>query len=96
MNTSFLAADSRSLTNAIKENKADLILNWHATTFWDGNNEFIEAIVLPDEYSNKSKLVFNLLKTSQHPELSKNSWTLLLQKEGKKFLKSLVFLMKMI
>ena len=49
MNTTFLAADSRSLNNAIKENKADLILNWHATTFWDGNNEFVDPIILPDE-----------------------------------------------
>lgn len=92
MNTSFLAADSRSLTNAIKENKADLILNWHATTFWDGNNEFVEAIVLPDEYSNKSKLVFNLLKTSQHPELSKKFMDFAASKRGKEVFKEFGFL----
>ena len=92
MNTSFLAADSRSLTNAIKENKADLILNWHATTFWDGNNEFVEAIVLDDESSQKSKLVFNLLSSSKNKELSKKFMDYASSVEGREVFKKYGFL----
>ena len=92
MNTTFLAADSRSLNNAIKENKADLILNWHATTFWDGNNEFVDPIILPDEYSNKSKLVFNLLKTSKNPELAKKFMDFAASEKGKEVFKEFGFL----
>ena len=92
MNTTFLAADSRSLNNAIKENKADLILNWHATTFWDGNNEFVDPIILPDEYSNKSKLVFNLLSTSQNKELSRKFMDYASSIEGREVFKKYGFL----
>lgn len=71
MNATFLATDSRNLISAIKENKADLTLNWYATIFWDENKDFAEVISLDENLSNKSKLVINLLKTSKNPLLAK-------------------------
>ena len=71
INAIFLAPDSRNLTKAIKEDDADVVLNWYATTFWDDNANYVEPLVLPEQYANKAKLVFNLLKSSTHPTLAK-------------------------
>ena len=84
LNTSFLAPDSRNLTKVIIENKADIVLNWYATTFWDENKDYIEALELDDKYSNKSKLVFNLLATSQNKDLSRKFLDFATSIEGKK------------
>lgn len=92
MNAIFLAPDSRNLINAIKEDKADLILNWHATTFWKDNKEFVEAIELEDKYTNKSMLVFNLLKSSKYPELTKQFMDFATSQKGRAVFKEFGFL----
>ncbi len=71
LNTIYLAPDSRNLTQSIKEDKADLILNWYATIFWDQNKNIVEALEIDDEYTNKSKLVLTLLNTSKNKPLAK-------------------------
>lgn len=91
-NAIFLVPDSRNLINAIKNGNADLILNWHATTFWDNNKDFVEAIVLDDESSQKSKLVFNLLSSSQNKDLSKKFMDYASSKEGREVFKKYGFL----
>ncbi len=80
------------MINTIKNGEADLILNWHATTFWDDNKEFVEAIVLEDKYSDKAKLVFNLLSTSQNKELSKKFMDYASSTEGREVFKKYGFL----
>lgn len=92
LNTLFLASDSRNLINSIKQNKADLILNWHATTFWDENKEFVQALPLDDKYSNKSELVLNLLSTSKNKELTKKFMDYASSPEGRKVFKKYGFL----
>ena len=92
INTLFLASDSRNLINSIKEGKADLILNWHATTFWEGNKEFVDPIVLEDKYSNKSELVFSLLSTSKNKELTRKFMNYASSIEGRKIFKKYGFL----
>lgn len=92
LNTIFLASDSRNLMNSIKDGKADLILNWYATTFWDGNKEFVDPIVLEDKYSNKSALVFNLLATSKNKELSRKFLDYASSFEGRMIFKKYGFL----
>ncbi len=83
LNTSLLAPDSRTLIKLLKEDKVDLLLNWYATTFWKGNKEFVEALEIDDEFSNKSKLVFNILSTSKHKDLSKKFIEFAASKEGR-------------
>ncbi|WP_128986077.1 substrate-binding domain-containing protein [Arcobacter cloacae] len=92
MNATFLATDSRNLISAIKENKADLTLNWHATIFWDGNKEFAEAILLDENLSSKSKLVINLLKTSKNPLLAKKFMDFASSQRGRDVFKDFGFL----
>ena len=84
LNTIFLSPDSRNLTKALKEDKADLILNWYATTFWKQNSDEVEALELDDEFSNKSKLVLNLLATSKNKDLTKKFMDFAASKEGRK------------
>ena len=91
-NSIYLVPDSRNLINTIKNGEADLILNWHATTFWDDNKEFVEAIVLEDKYSDKAKLVFNLLSTSQNKELSRKFMDYASSIEGREVFKKYGFL----
>lgn len=92
MNAIFLVPDSRNLINSIKEDKADLILNWHATTFWDDNKEYVQAIELEDKYSNKSKLVMNLLSTSKYKELTKSFLDFAASTRGREVFKNYGFL----
>ncbi len=91
-NSLYLVPDSRNLINSIKNGEADLVLNWHATTFWDDNKEFVDAIVLDDKSSEKSKLVFNLLSTSQNKELSKKFMDYASSIEGREIFKKYGFL----
>ena len=92
LNSIFLAADSRNLIETIKADNADLILNWHATTFWDNNENFVEAIELDDKSSSKSKLVLNLLKTSKNPDLTKKFMEYAASQEGRMIFKKYGFL----
>ena len=92
LNSISLGSDSRNLIQEIKDNKADLILNWYATSFWDDNKEFVEAIELEEKYSGKSKLVINFLSTSNNPELSKKFMEYAASKEGRKIFKKYGFL----
>ncbi len=91
-NSVYLVPDSRNLINSIKSGEADLVLNWHATTFWDDNKQFVEAIVLEDKYSDKAKLVFNLLSTSQNKELSRKFMDYASSIEGREVFKKYGFL----
>lgn len=92
LNAVYLASDSRNLIQAIKSDEADVVLNWHATTFWDNNEEFVEAIELDDKYSTKSKLVLNLLKTSRNTDLTKKFMDYAASEEGRKIFKKYGFL----
>lgn len=91
MNTIYLASDSRNLVNAIKDGNADLILNWHATTYWSENKDYIEALYIDEKVISKAKLVLNLLKTSKYPELTKSLWNLPHLKEVERFFIIMVF-----
>ncbi len=83
LNTIFLAPDSRNLIQSIKENKADLILNWHATIFWDENKDMVEALEIDEKYTNRSKLVLTLLNTSKNKPLAKKFLELASSAKGK-------------
>ena len=92
LNSVSLGSDSRNLIESVKTGKADLILNWYATSFWEGNKNFVDAIELEEKYSAKSKLVFNLLSTSKNPELSKKFMEYAASKEGRAVFKKYGFL----
>jgi len=92
LNTLLLASDSRNLMNYVKEGKADLILTWHATTFWDENKDLVDALILDDKSSNKSALALNLLSTSKNKELTKKFMNYAASAEGREVFKKYGFL----
>jgi len=92
LNAVFLATDSRTLTKALKENEADVVINWYATVFWDGNSEFVEAIPIDEKYAKKAILTLNLLKSSKYPDLTKEFMKYASGKEGREVFKKYGFL----
>ncbi len=83
LNAVELVPDSRNLTKAIKENEADVGLNWYATTFWSDNKQYVEALVIDEKYAEKAILVLNLLKTSNYQELTKEFMKYATAQEGR-------------
>lgn len=92
MNTVSLATDSRNLVNVIKDGTADLTLNWNATTYWEENLNELESIELEDQYSEKSKLLMNLLSTSKNKALTKEFMDYATSQEGRMIFKKHGFL----
>lgn len=92
LNSLLLASDSRNLMTYIKEGKADAILTWHATTFWDENKYLVDALVLDDKFSNKSALVLNLLSTSKNKKLTRMFMNYAASNEGRNVFKKYGFL----
>lgn len=92
LNAIYLAPDSRNLTKALIDDEADIVLNWYATTFWDDNKKFVEPLVLDEKYAPKSKLVLNLLKTSNNTNLVVAFMHYASSKEGREVFKKYGFL----
>lgn len=92
LNTLLLASDSRNLMNFLKEGKADLILTWYATTFWDENKDLVDALILDDKSSNKSELALNLLSTSKNKKLTRKFMNYAASPEGREIFSKYGFL----
>lgn len=63
--------DSKDLSLALVNKEADLVVNWYATSTWESNVEFIDALDVSVLSKSKDKLVLATLKTSMHPEIAK-------------------------
>ena len=70
-NAVFVTTDSRNLNKALRQDEADLIMNWRATAFFDENKESMEVIDLPADVAPPKKLVLNQLSFSKYPEISR-------------------------
>jgi len=78
-----LTTDSKGLTRSLCENRADLTLNWRATTFWPENREKIEALDLDPATAPPHPLLLGRLVFSRHPELARAFMALATDKEGR-------------
>lgn len=93
-NTAFLNSDSRTLNNSLKNNKADVTINWRATAFFEDNKEHIDVIDLPQGIAQPKKLQINLLSFSKHPEIAKRFMTLAASEQGQAIFRRYGFLDK--
>lgn len=66
-----IALHSQSLVNAIKEDKADVSINWFAVSTWPENKDHVDTLEISSEYAAKKKLVLAVLKDSKQPKLAK-------------------------
>lgn len=62
--------DSRALTQAMKRNEADVVLNWRATAYFPENATVLEAIDLDRQVALPQALLLIRLKLSKAPELA--------------------------
>ncbi|MCD6580765.1 MAG: substrate-binding domain-containing protein [Desulfuromusa sp.] len=70
-NSLYMTTDSRGLAQAIKNQDADLVVNWKAVDFLPENTGKMDFIALPIEDAEKQPLVMGLLKYSRYPELAR-------------------------
>ena len=83
-NAAFLMADSRTLNKAIREDNADVTINWRATAFWEDNRTYLDVINIDESFARKKILAFNLLSSSKHPELAKKFMEFAASEQGRK------------
>ncbi len=79
----YMTTDSKGLTQALREGKADVVLNWRAALYTKDNNSSIDEIRLAKQEVIREKLVMGLLTNSQHPELGRYFLKLASSKKGK-------------
>ena len=81
-NTVYMTTDSKDLTKAIKEKKADLVLNWRAPALWPENRESIDILLLDEKLAVRHPLILKRLIFSEHPEIAKKFMQLAKSSEG--------------
>lgn len=66
-----LTTDSKDLIAVIKNQEADLVVNWYAAGTWAENEPFVDILPIDEKFAEKKKLVMGLLTTSRYPEIAK-------------------------
>ncbi len=82
-NASYITTDSEGLVHALRDGKADVVLNWRATLHMKENNLYIDEIRLEEHEVIREKLVMGLLTTSKNPELGRCIFNLATSNRGK-------------
>lgn len=90
-NTLFLTADSKGMTQAIRDNNADLALNWYATAKAEENIPFLDALPLDEDMAPPHKLVLGLLKFSPYPDIARRFIEIASSEQGQTIFKTYGF-----
>ncbi|MEN8199463.1 MAG: substrate-binding domain-containing protein [Thermodesulfobacteriota bacterium] len=69
-NALYLSTDSKGLSRAIRNQDADMVINWNAAAFLKDNVPYIDVVPISEEYATKRNLVLGLLKYSQHRDIA--------------------------
>lgn len=69
-NAKLLTTDSKDLIRVIKDNEADLVVNWYATSTWEENSESVSVLPIDGNYASRKKLVIGLLRFTRYPEIA--------------------------
>lgn len=83
-NTKLLTTDSKDLVRVLKDNEADLVVNWFATSTWDENDQSVTVLPIDERYAKKARLVLGLLKYTKQPEIAKAFMEYANSAEGRK------------
>jgi molybdate transport system substrate-binding protein len=83
-NSLFLTSDSWGLTRALVEQKADLTLNWYATSHWPENREKIMALQLDENIAPRHRLILARLTFSPYPNIADAFLALAVSSTGQK------------
>ncbi len=69
-NAKMLTTDSKDLARVLRNNEADLVINWYAAATWKENRDAITVLPIDEKYARKQKLVLGLLSFSKYPEIA--------------------------
>jgi molybdate transport system substrate-binding protein len=78
-----LTTDSKRLVTVLKDKDADVVVNWYATAFWDGNEPHIDVIPIDEKYARKKTLLLGLLKSSKYPDIARRFMEYAASDEGR-------------
>jgi molybdate transport system substrate-binding protein len=70
-NAIYLTSDAIGMIRALTANKADLVLNWYATSLWEENRPHMEGLLLDEDVAPPQKLVLGLLTFSAFPDIAR-------------------------
>lgn len=88
-NTVFMASDSKGLTAAIRDKKADIALNWKAVATLKNNNEFVDVLTISN--IEKKQLVMSSLVYSKNRKLANDFLSFCSSEHGLKVFKKYGF-----
>ena len=71
INVVALSTDSRGLVKSLRNDEAQLVLNWESDIYVNGNRNHVEVFNIPDFQQSPSEIYAGILSTSEHPELAK-------------------------
>lgn len=84
--------DSRALTQVMKRNEADVVVNWRATAFFPENAAMFEAIDLDPKVAIPQALLLIRLKHSKAPELARRFMDYVASNDGQSVFRKYGFL----
>ncbi len=90
-NAVYMTSDSKDLIPAIKNDEADIIINWYATSTRSKNNDIVDVIEIGEEYAKPKELYLSLLKYSKYPETAKKIMDYAKSEKGKAIFKKYGF-----
>ncbi len=82
-NVKDLTPDSKDLVKVLREDTADVVINWYATATWPDNSPYVEALPIDPTFAPEKELVLGLLSTSLQPELARKFLTLAASEKGR-------------
>ena len=77
-----LTTDSKDLVNVLRDEQADIVINWYATSTWPQNKPYVDALSIDEQYASKKKLVLGLLEFSKHPDIARKFMAYASSEEG--------------
>lgn len=82
-NAIYLSTDSKGLAQAIRNQDADVTINYKSVAYLPENMAAMDVIDLDDRYARKRKLFLGLLKYSQNKDLGRKFLDLAVSEQGK-------------
>lgn len=78
-----LATASKTLVEVLKNDQADITINWFATSTWEANSRIMDALPIDESFASKKKLILAVLPFSENMELSEAFLDLVASEHGK-------------
>jgi len=66
-----LSADSKGLIKSLKDNKADVVINFASTIYINGSREFIDIVPFDKDHLSEIEVYAGVLSTSTNPDLAR-------------------------